>query len=613
SGKYSYVFISEMFQKKSIQPKILGMTASPGKDILKIREICRNLNINHIEIRTKYDKDVKPYIHDLKIIWKEVTLPFEFNNIIQLLRKSLSERLKFLKNLEIIESSSIHSINKTKLLEAQKKIQREIKSRVKIPKLLYKAASIQSEALKIYYAIELLQTQGRGAINNYFQRISKEASKRDSSKSSKSIILDSNIVNAIAYSKSLEIEHPKLNEIVKIIDKQLNDSPNSKIIVFTHYRDTSKLVLNELKNIKDAHPARFIGQSNKDMDQGLTQKQQTKIIKEFKKGQYNILIATSVAEEGLDIPSTDLVIFYEPIPSEIRNIQRRGRTARKMAGKVIILITKGTPDEGYYWASKRREKIMRSEIDLLRSKIDNELMNDNLNIGFKKSSYNQVTLKDYSKQENKIKIIVDHREYRSNVVKNLHNLDVNIESQQLDVGDYILSSRIGVERKNVEDFLNSLINGKLFSQISKLREAYSRPLLVIEGEDLLTRRNIKHNAIFGSLVSIMVDYGIPIFSTKDDIETANLLYVAAKREQKKDKKSVNLRGEKSSMSIEEQQQFIIEGLPNISSILAKRLLIKFSNIKAIINASEKELQEVNGIGKNISSKIIDILNNEYKE
>ena len=221
-GKYSYVFISEMYQKQSIQQKILGMTASPGKDISKIMEISRNLNINHIEIRTKFDRDVKPYIHELKVIWKEVTLPLEFTNIIQLLRKSLSERLKFLKNLKIIESSSIHSINKTKLLDAQKKIQQEIKSRIKIPKLLYKAASIQSEALKIYFAIELIQTQGRGAINNYFQRITKEASKKDSSKSSKSIILDTNIINAITYSKSLEIEHPKLNEIVKIIDKQLN-------------------------------------------------------------------------------------------------------------------------------------------------------------------------------------------------------------------------------------------------------------------------------------------------------------------------------------------------------------------------------------------------------
>lgn len=612
-GKYSYVFISEMYQKFSEKSHVLGMTASPGKDISKIMEICKNLNINHIELRTKYDKDVKPYVYDLKIIWKEVSLPNEFSYVIQLLRKSLSERLIFLKKLKIIDSSSIANINKTKLLEAQKKIQKEIKSRVKIPKLLYKAASVQSESLKIYFAIELLQTQGKNALNNYFQRLTKEVSNKKSSKSSKSIISDINIMEAVAYAKSLDIEHPKLREISGIVDKQFKESPNSKIIIFTHYRDTSKLVLKELENIGNARPTRFIGQAAKEMDQGLTQKQQNEIISKFKKGEYNILIATSVAEEGLDIPSTELVIFFEPIPSEIRNIQRRGRTARKMAGKVIILITKGTQDEGYYWASKRREKIMRSELELLRSKVNNKIENGTINDQIKTNKINQKTLKDYSKKENEIKIIVDYREYRSNVVNNLNNLEVIIEPKQLEVADYILSSRIGVERKNVDDFLNSLISGKLFNQISKLRESFSRPMLIIEGEGLLTKRNINHNAIFGSLVSIMVDYGIPIFSTKDDIETANLLFVAAKREQKKDKKSVELRGEKTTMSIEEQQQFIIEGLPNVSSIIAKRLLSKFYSIRSIINANEKELQEVKGIGKNIASKIVELLNYERKE
>ena len=109
-----------------------------------------------------------------------------------------------------------------------------------------------------------------------------------------------------------------------------------------------------------ARPARFVGQAAKEGDKGLTQKQQLSIINDFKAGKFNVLIATSVAEEGLDIPSTDLVVFYEPIPSEIRAIQRRGRTGRKMAGKVIILITKGTPDEGYYWASKRKENALRT-------------------------------------------------------------------------------------------------------------------------------------------------------------------------------------------------------------------------------------------------------------
>ena len=222
-------------------------------------------------------------------------------------------------------------------------------------------------------------------------------------------------------------------------------------------------------------------------------------------------------------------------------------------------------------------------------------------------------MKDYEKNNQEIKIIIDHREYRSRVVRNLMELGISIESQQLAVGDYILSSRIGVERKNVDDFLNSLINGKLFLQISKLRNAYSRPMLIIEGEGLLTKRNIKHNAIFGSLVSIMIDYGIPIFTTKDAIETANILSLAAKREQKKDKKSVSIRGEKTSMSIQEQQQFIVEGLPNVSSILAKRLLSKFGSIKSIINATENELQDVNGVGKNIALKIIEILNSEFDE
>ncbi len=612
-GKYSYVFISEMYKKHRADGYILGMTASPGNEIPKIKEICKNLNIKNIELRTKYDSDVKPYIHNLEVIWKEVFLPKEFSYTIQLLRKSLSDRLKFLKEFKFIDSASVARINRTKLLDAQIKIQKEIKSRVKIPKILFQAASIQSEALKLYFAIELLQTQGVNALNNYFQRMNKEVLTKNSTKSSKSIMSDQNISEAVAYVKSLDIEHPKLQEIINIVEKQLSKAPNSKIIIFTHYRDTSLKVYDILKNIDNYKPVRFIGQAGKDKDKGLTQKQQADIISKFKNGEFNILIATSVAEEGLDIPSTELVVFFEPIPSEIRNIQRRGRTARKMSGKVIILITKGTPDEGYYWASKRREKLMRTELELLRSKIDNKTHTDFFNYDNIDNINNQSTLKDYEKNNQEIKIIIDHREYRSRVVRNLMELGISIESQQLAVGDYILSSRIGVERKNVDDFLNSLINGKLFLQISKLRDAYSRPMLIIEGEGLLTKRNIKHNAIFGSLVSIMIDYGIPIFTTKDDIETANILSLAAKREQKKDKKSVSIRGEKTSMSIQEQQQFIVEGLPNVSSILAKRLLSKFGSIKSIINATENELQDVNGVGKNIALKIIEILNSEFDE
>ena len=176
---------------------------------------------------------------------------------------------------------------------------------------------------------------------------------------------------------------------------------------------------------------------------------------------------------------------------------------------------------------------------------------------------------------------MDNREYRSHVVRNLARKGVKIEPQQLDVGDYVLSSRICVERKNVDDFLDSLLDGKLFKQVQRLRDTYPRPMLIIEGEDLFTKRNINHNAIYGSLASISVDYGIPVMTTKDAMETANLLTVVARREQRVEKKPVAIRGDKYQMSLKERQQFLVEGLPNVSAVLAKRLLAHFGSIKAV--------------------------------
>jgi ERCC4-related helicase len=613
-GDYAYVFVSEMYQKQRENGRVLGMTASPGNDIFKILEVCKNLNIKNIEIRTKYDIDVRPYVHDLEITWIEIPLPKDFSSIIELFKKALSERLRILKDLELIDSSSVSLVNKTNLLDVQKKIQTEIKSTLNPSKMLFKAASIQSEAIKIYYSLELLQTQGVNTLINYFSRMGKGAFSKNGSKASRNLVSDKNFLEGIAYAKSLKIEHPKVNEISKIVIGQLEHKKESKIIIFTHYRDTSLYLVKHLEKIKSARPVRFIGQALKDGDRGLTQKEQAQIIQKFKDGEFNILIATSVAEEGLDIPSTDLVVFYEPIPSEIRSIQRRGRTGRKMPGKVIILITKGTPDEGYYWAAKRKEKQMRSELELIRSKLKNKF--EKIEEIYKKeisSNIDQKTLKDFNKKEVNVKIIVDHREYRSNVVKNLSYKGISIEPQQLDIGDYILSSRIGVERKEVDDFLNSLIDGKLFKQLTLLRDAYSRPLLILEGDNLFAKRNINHNAIYGALASITVDYGISILTTKDPSETADLLNVIAKREQKEEKKPVAIRGKKNQMSLRERQQFIIEGLPNVSSVIAKRLLNHFGSIKDIANAEEKELLEIKGIGKNIANDIIKLLKTNYLE
>jgi Fanconi anemia group M protein len=163
----------------------------------------------------------------------------------------------------------------------------------------------------------------------------------------------------------------------------------------------------------------------------------------------------------------------------------------------------------------------------------------------------------------------------------------------------------------VDDFLSSLLEGKLFVQMKNLRATYSRPLLLIEGEGLLTKRNISHNAIFGSFAAIIVDFGIPIITTQSSQETADFLAIMAQREQKEGDRAVAIRGEKTARTISEQQQFLIEGLPNVSAVLAQRLLQHFGSVRAVANATEEELCKITGIGKNIAADILKILNAEY--
>ena len=139
------------------------------------------------------------------------------------------------------------------------------------------------------------------------------------------------------------------------------DQKSSKIMVFTQYRDSLEMIHQKLEK-EGIKSAKFFGQASRDGEKGLTQKEQKEIIKAFKIGEYDVLLSTSVAEEGIDIPAVDLVILYEPVPSEVRMIQRRGRTGRKRSGRVKVLITNGTRDEGYYWASVNKERRMKHQL-----------------------------------------------------------------------------------------------------------------------------------------------------------------------------------------------------------------------------------------------------------
>ena len=219
----------------------------------------------------------------------------------------------------------------------------------------------------INHAVEMIETQGLETLKKYLEKLDAEASSKNASKAAKRLIDDLYMRKALYRVKECDVEHPKLELARKIVSEQLKERPDSRVIVFTNYRDTAEIVTNSLSRVAGIVPVRFVGQGSRQKDKGLTQKQQVEILNKFRAGEYNVLVATSVAEEGLDIPSTDLVLFYEPVPSEIRSIQRKGRTGRQHKGRVVVLVTKGTRDEAYHWSSKNKEKRMLSSMQGLES------------------------------------------------------------------------------------------------------------------------------------------------------------------------------------------------------------------------------------------------------
>jgi Fanconi anemia group M protein len=189
-------------------------------------------------------------------------------------------------------------------------------------------------------------------------------------------------------------ENPKVKELVKVLEGQLQAKLDSRLIVFTQYRDTVNALLKASNNNSRLKVERFVGQGEREGDPGMTQEQKREVLEKLRCGEANVLIATSIAEEGLDIPEVDHVVFYEPVPSEIRYIQRRGRTGRRVAGKVTILIAEDTVDEAFYWSSISRARKMKKIISQLNRKLP-ELLKETVRPAITLMDYQQQTQQAY--------------------------------------------------------------------------------------------------------------------------------------------------------------------------------------------------------------------------
>lgn len=615
-GSYSYVYLASRYVKESKFNLILGLTASPGSDKEKIKEVCDNLYIQSIVVKTEEDNDVRPYFNPVAIDWVRVKMSSELEKIKTHVDKALKIRLKGLKNMGVIRTVSV---NKLDILKARGRVQSAIARSVNPKKECFQAISILSAVINIQHSQELIETQGVVTFNKYVARLRKKKTK-----AAKSLIQDPNFGKAIYLAREAEkhgLEHPKLKKVTDIIKKELGqngqtklqsdryvkdaDQKSSKIMVFTQYRDSLEMIHQKLEK-EGIKSAKFFGQASRDGEKGLTQKEQKEIIKAFKIGEYDVLLSTSVAEEGIDIPAVDLVILYEPVPSEVRMIQRRGRTGRKRSGRVKVLITNGTRDEGYYWASVNKERRMKHQL------IDPDVLEElNSNAIERMENEKRVKVLDPTPKKEELPVVfADTREGNSKVIRHLSEMEIDVKVQAMAVGDYQVSDEVVIERKTAKDFVDSIVDKRLFKQARSLMEEFKRPLIILEGDDLYDGM-INPNAIRGSIASIALDFGISIIPTRNAQDTAAMIKRIAIREQSGEKTPIQIRTDKKPVNLWEQQLFIIESLPNIGPVNAKNLLEHFGTVANIINASESQLQEVEGIGKKTAANIRKVVDSKY--
>ncbi|WP_114576860.1 DEAD/DEAH box helicase [Saliphagus sp. LR7] len=648
TGDYAYNYIAERYHGDADDPLVTGMSASPGDDEEAILEVCENLGIGEVEVMTEEDADVDEFTHDTEVEWERIELPDEVLAIRDALNEVITDRLEKLKELGVARS--------TQPDQSQKDLNR---MRAELQKLInndqsegYSGMSVHAEVMKLRQAVTLVETQSVEALRRYFERQRNQAKTSGASKASQRLVSDPKVREAMRKAESFDELHPKYRKTRMLLAETLGLEGGDRVIVFTESRDTAEALTEFLNTSFDAR--RFVGQGDREGSDGMTQIQQQETLDAFRAGEFEVLVSTSVAEEGLDVPDVDLVLFYEPVPTAIRSIQRKGRTGRQSEGRVVVLMAEDTRDEAYFWISRRREKEMESELRELKgmaSELEEELDDAQQSLSAfdaeasaggggdggddatesANGTAGQPGLQAFAPDDDPdeepvepsetpvpegegIEVVADSREMDANIARELSKREgIEVRLETLEVGDYVLSDRAVVERKSTADFVDSLVGGdrSVFEQVGAMARGYGRPIVVVEGEGLYEQRDIHPNAVRGALSSLAVDFGASVLRTEDEADTTELLAVIAGREQDASDREVSVHGEKGAKTLGEQQEYVVSSIAEIGPVTARALLSELGSVEAVMDASEAELRDVEGVGEVTAERIREVVGSEY--
>ena len=729
NGNHAMAQVGDLFAEQHPDGLVLAATASPGHIEAEINEVCERLRIENIHVRPPGDALLAPYATGLEVNDVVVEVPDELRLLANPLQLWLSRIVERLRRLGFYTRQG--HVTAGGLQEAQKRISASIS---KGESFGYRAAKENGIAMRLNHLISSILCQGVAATRETLSRIGQGG--QDEKKSAREFAADPRIVQLKDTLAEMNEIHSKVTMVRRMVRRQLKESPDSRIIVFANFRDTVDEISRVLTDVENAVPQRFVGQASRDGSSGMSQKMQLESLDTFRSGEANVLVATSVGEEGLDVPNADLVIFYEPVGSEIRTIQRRGRTGRQRAGTVHVLIAKDTRDEGARASAKHREQRMFRSIQQVRRKRGGVAMRyegENLDsfglsdgqdaasflkaeserlapelddsvapaivrdteptpqvqtpapetLARKMRPTGQIGLDSYPAQTQSSRLIVepplmsienlsinfddiqypesdgvivsiDHREGKSALAARLRQEGLTVEVINLPVGDIRISDRILIERKTSRDFVDSLLDGRLLDQATRLVGAAPRAMLILEGSDLFQHRAVSGQAIMGALATLTLDYGLPVVTSSDTAETARFVAVSARREasmlehlsaqaqarmrasehpdlfndaeEKKATEAANAISEnlfgKSIPVLDATQdaqveskrkqshgitRSMLEQVPGVGPALASRILERWPTIAELSKARDDEIVEIKGLSVQLAQQIVRIL------
>ena len=665
TGEYAYNYIADRYHADADEPLVTGMSASPGGDKEEILRVCDNLGLADVAVMTEDDADVEAHTHHTAVEWEHVELPETVLEIRDALDDVIADRLESLRELGVTNSTD-PTLSQSQLNAIRAKLQELIDNGDSDG---YSGMSAHAEIMKLRRAVELVETQSVESLRRYFERQRDAANSSSASKASQRFVSEPRVTEAMRRAESFEDLHPKFRRARILLAQTLGVEGGERVIVFTESRDTAETLTDFLGEHFETR--RFVGQGDREGSDGMTQTEQKETLKSFRNGEFEVLVSTSVAEEGLDVPDVDLVLFYEPVPKGIRSIQRKGRTGRASEGRVVVLLAEDTRDEAFFWMSRNEEKKMEEELRKLKNiegeieaeiaeqaglaefegagkgdgdveekddsepgdATDTDVQTDD---GAPSDVDGQAGLTEFAGETaagrdddaddpdgtvaeaapdgEAVEVVADQRELDSHIARDLSTREgVETRLETLAVGDYVLSDRVVVERKSVEDFLDTLVGGdrSMFEQVGDAARFYARPVVILEGERLYETRNVHPNAVRGALASLAVDFGASVLRTADPEETADLLEVVARREQEADDREVSVHGEKGGKTLTERQEYVVSSVAEVGPVTARALLEHFGSVEAVMTADEAALREVDGIGEVTAGRIREVTGSGY--